>query len=107
MDDRLISLEAAVKELENLNIASFYELNEHSKEVYMEVKAMLKALPPADTIPAVRGRWIGDANSLRCSVCNRDLMDYFSYTEDGQIVIHPDFCPNCGADMRKDSDDNG
>ena len=37
----------ALKGLEDLNIASFYELNEHSKEVYMEVKAMLKALPSA------------------------------------------------------------
>lgn len=46
MDD-MISRTAALKGLEDLNIASFYELNEHSKEAYTEVKAMLKALPPA------------------------------------------------------------
>ena len=45
MKDDTISRAAALKELENLNIASFYELNEHSKEAYTEVKAMLKALP--------------------------------------------------------------
>lgn len=47
MSDDLISRAAALKGLEDLNIASFYEENEHSKEAYTEVKAMLKALPPA------------------------------------------------------------
>ncbi len=42
-----ISRAAALKGLEDLNIASFYEENEQSKEVYMETKAMLKALPSA------------------------------------------------------------
>ena len=48
MDDT-ISRAAALKGLEDLNIASFYEENEHSKEAYTEVKAMLKALPSAQT----------------------------------------------------------
>ena len=47
MKDDTISRKVALKGLEDLNIASFYELNEHSKEAYTEVKAMLKALPPA------------------------------------------------------------
>lgn len=42
-----ISRAVALKGLEDLNIASFYEENEHSKETYTEVKAMLKALPSA------------------------------------------------------------
>ena len=42
-----ISRAAALKGLEDLNIASFYEENEHSKEAYTEVKTMLKALPSA------------------------------------------------------------
>lgn len=47
MTDDTISRTAALKGLEDLNIASFYELNEHSKEAYTEVKTMLKALPSA------------------------------------------------------------
>ena len=47
MKDDTISRAAALKGLEDLNIASFYEENEHSKEAYTEVKAMLNALPPA------------------------------------------------------------
>ncbi len=44
-----VSRAAALKELEDLNIASFYEENEHSKEVYTEVKAMLNALSPVES----------------------------------------------------------
>ena len=47
MKDDTISRTEALKGLEDLNIASFYEENEHSKEAYTEVKAMLNALPSA------------------------------------------------------------
>ena len=50
MKDDAISRAAALKGLEDLNIASFYEENEHSKEAYTEVKAMLKALPSAQPV---------------------------------------------------------
>ena len=48
---KLIELDATLEGLENLNAISFYEANEHSKEAYTEVKAMLKALPSAQQIP--------------------------------------------------------
>lgn len=41
-----ISRKEAIKELEELNVISFYELNEHSREAYREMKQMLKELPP-------------------------------------------------------------
>lgn len=49
MKNDTISRAAALKGLEELNIASFYEENEHSKEVYAEVKAMLETLSPAES----------------------------------------------------------
>lgn len=114
MDDRLISLNAALKELENLNIASFYELNEHSKEVYTEVKAMLKALPPEVIVPVRQGRWIvhhekltfltGEASSggVLCSKCG-----WKTHNKMHVLLGCPfKYCPNCGADMRKDGDGN-
>lgn len=45
--DDPISRQEAIKELEELNAISFYELNEHSREAYHEIKQMLKELPPA------------------------------------------------------------
>ena len=42
------------------------------------------------------GKWIYDT----CSKCGKNLWDYFHFTEDGRIIEEPNFCPNCGADMR-------
>lgn len=44
-----ISRQEAIKELEELNAISFYELNEHSREAYHEIKQMLKELPPSQS----------------------------------------------------------
>ena len=46
-DGDIISRQEAIKELEELNAISFYELNEHSREAYREIKQMLKELSPA------------------------------------------------------------
>lgn len=59
------------------------------------VDDFIMALPPADVRPVVRGRWIDyddDYGALCCSVCEKDA------PEDTQW----NFCPNCGADMRKE-----
>lgn len=100
MDDT-ISRAAALKGLEDLNIASFYEENEHSKEAYTEVKAMLKSLPSAQP-KRKKGKWIGTEYDgfadgcpvyyeWKCSVCT-------CVVEDEEPTWN--FCPNCGADMR-------
>lgn len=51
---KLIELDVALEGLENLNAVSFYEANEHSKEAYIEIKNMLKALPFVVPVPMVR-----------------------------------------------------
>lgn len=47
----LVSKQAALKGLWDLNVASFYEENEHSKEAYTEIRAMLQTLPSVDAVP--------------------------------------------------------
>lgn len=94
---RLIELDAALEGLENLNVASFYEENEHSKEAYLETKDMLKALPTVDTIPVVHGQW--HVNRLNdaywdCTVCKRTTR-IPKYIE-GMLYA---YCPHCGAKM--------
>ena len=59
-----------------------------------DVKAIL-AIPAADVKPVVHGEWIElgkyiDGYNWRCSVCKRE----------STMAIN--FCPNCGADMRKE-----
>ena len=49
-----------------------------------ELLKQLKALPSADR---PKGEWIGD----RCSICGEERAWYGN---------QPNFCPDCGADMR-------
>lgn len=56
----------------------------------------VKNFPAADARPVVRGKWIKPTrvpNSMlsECSVCGFDTGAYTF-----------NFCPNCGADMRKE-----
>lgn len=44
-----------------------------------------------------QGEWIIDGHHMRCNYCNE-----YTCTEDREGNSIPDnFCPNCGADMRK------
>ena len=46
-----------------------------------------------------KGKWIHDnPNSFKCSRCNK-------YLDIGCGNMKMNFCPNCGADMRGNSDD--
>ena len=59
------------------------------------VEKMLKSLPSAQE--RKRGRWKGEGlGDYRCSLC-------------GEVTRHArtNFCPNCGADMRKDGKQDG
>jgi len=60
----------------------------------------IKAIPPADVRPVVRGRWedkqLGPWGMVyaTCSACkNRVTLEQ----------LHRNFCPNCGADMREEA----
>lgn len=49
-----------------------------------------------------KGRWIETKNGFHCSNCKRKPGNH--PTKRG--VFLSDFCPNCGADMRGESDGN-
>lgn len=74
------------------------------------IEQVIDCIPPADVKPVVRGEWIdggweGDKafqidgrgncwHVSKCSVCG--------FKKKG---AKSDFCPNCGADMRKEAND--
>lgn len=64
-------------------------------EIDMNLDLMLKV----DAVPVVHGQWIGGTEDASCSVCNRNLLDFVSYTEYCGVYEYPNFCPNCGAWM--------
>lgn len=55
-----------------------------------ELEEMIKAEPTTDVRPNVHGEWAKICwKAFRCSEC-KNISEYYT-----------DFCPNCGADMRK------
>lgn len=106
-----ISREWMMNELEEMNVANFYEANFHSNEVYRDMKQMIKDAPPV-TVEPKQGKWIKDKGQdvlLKafidkgeewrvCSVCGaghkigeRTNGHYHAYFHN--------YCPNCGATM--------
>ena len=56
------------------------------------VKKDIDKAPPVEAVPVVHGEWIGGKWYKECSVCS----EVFTPT-----TTLPNFCPKCGADMRK------
>ena len=70
----------------------------------------LMDIPAADVRPVLRGKWIQttqpmgwrDEECAECSVCGEDfVLDECAMDEFTNLM---NFCPNCGADMRGESD---
>ena len=68
------------------------------------IRADIETIPTADVRPVVRGKWSKELhpsvkyNQFRCSVCGK----FSGHDEEGWIW-KPNYCPNCGADMREES----
>lgn len=56
----------------------------------------LSDIPAADVRPVVYGEW--DSNDC-CTNCGEEA----DYNWERGIHFYSDFCPNCGADMRKEN----
>lgn len=57
----------------------------------------LKALPSADVVPVVHGKWMKEdrGHVEYCAVCDQCGFDWM-WSDRAYFK----FCPNCGADMR-------
>lgn len=49
-----------------------------------------------------KGEWIVDDEFIDCSVCRREKWSRIPY---GDLVRRFRYCPNCGADMRGETDE--
>ena len=59
---------------------------------FIITEQIIKEQPTVDAVPVVRGEWVGIEYDMffKCSRCG--------HTTDYMLT---NFCPNCGADMRK------
>lgn len=70
-----------------------YYTNNYCEDIVR--KKQIEAIPTADVRENVHGEWI----NCKCSVCG-----FSSYDFGVQQIMHCDYCPNCGTDMRKGKD---
>ena len=62
----------------------------------------IRSIPAADVRPVVRGKWEWNDNNgyYYCGNCKAASP---REDQDGEYIDCPNFCPNCGADMREES----
>lgn len=65
------------------------------------VTPIVVSQPTVDAVPVRHGRWRHYEGMLYCSECGTEFYDdIMEYCGDNV----PKFCPECGADMRKDGE---
>ena len=81
--------------------ADLIRYDEDIPGMFIASKTRINNMPTADVRENVRGEWLsGDCMGASCSKCG----EYFSFRTFSE-VYNFNFCPNCGADMRGDNND--
>ena len=67
------------------------------------VRMTIQRMPAVDAVPARHGKWEWDGEAFVCSACGS------GYEGQPTMMGEPmfEFCPVCGADMRKDGEHDG
>ena len=81
-------------------------LDSHYFTGELSLKETIDSVPSVDVIERKRGKWIKDCDTAffwKCSECGAYIFwrkeEYLLRNED-----EPNYCPNCGADMRHSDD---
>lgn len=90
-NDEYMKKNDVYKIIDHLNVNFSCSFDEYTLE---EVYKLVKSFPPADVRENIHGEWIH-------GVCNKCKYDW---GKDVPIASVPNFCPNCGADMRKEKE---
>jgi DNA-directed RNA polymerase subunit RPC12/RpoP len=71
-------------------------------------RKLIEEAPAADVVPVVHGRWEiktddYDCEYAKCSACGEEFYD----ANEDTIDITFNYCPNCGARMKRGVSDEG
>ena len=64
----------------------------------------IENLPAADVRENVHGKWLHTAaapHRVYCSVCCETYLRNEQCAEELPIILHPNYCPSCGAQMEE------
>lgn len=70
------------------------------------IKRALAIIPSANVAPVRHGRWIESTTDLICSSCGTVFNDELAYMCRNYTYGNPRYCPNCGAKMDGENDDD-
>ena len=103
---RLIDADAFDKRIRLAVGSCEEELTEDFKDGISTILEMMKTAPTVDAVPVKHGRWecSDHYENAVCSECGYDTGEAWGFGH-GRGCYN--FCPNCGADMRKDGDADG
>ena len=97
-----ISREAAIESM-------YKDAEAHQDHTFWttQYEALLN-IPADDVRPVVRAKWtISEHEYLDCSVCGYSFYTGFDTMREAKEYLEsgytPNYCPNCGADMREES----
>lgn len=97
-----IMLDLPVEELlgEDVDMDDFCTLLQDAIQAYRKlvIGEVITNAPTVDAVP-VRGEWIVGSKP-RCSICGKPALREYD-RDDWLSYVPSNFCPNCGADMRK------
>ena len=103
MSEDLIRRSDAIKALDaNFTIKG----KENMQTVLNYIDLVRTRIEGAPTIEPKRGKWVVNISNYKsvCSVCGANETDYIYGTEMWYGLGESKFCPNCGADMRKEGE---
>lgn len=102
-----ISREEAIKELrevyENEYPTASGDFDEYASH---DMPNVLRNIPAADVQPVKRGKWDFQGYQLfKCTNCKemftQNQLEAMQNHKDCEECAFPNYCPNCGADMRE------
>ncbi len=63
----------------------------------------IELAPTIDAAPVVRGEWLCIGTYPNTTICSK-CRDIAPYEQNSFVEVESPFCPNCGADMRKNGE---
>lgn len=99
--DRKAFIEDIKAEITNLKLNGWKGTPRPCDELYGFIDR-IKEQPADDVAPVVHGRWIEDHDYLKCPKCGVMVEWDFTFFDIGNW----NYCPNCGAKMDREGEDD-
>lgn len=89
--------------------AQYYKGNHDKEEAFTYCLYLIDCMPTSDVVERKQGKWIIEeegaySNSLYTAYCSncRHYVNWFEHEYEKTVIRElPDYCSNCGSDMRK------